>query len=79
MGQTLLEKFIDTHSDFNSELERLSGKNKKKFIRNFKKESQEENFLSTLSEFRFAQFLEKESLNYEYEPTIGKKKTRLCI
>ncbi|MBU2996273.1 hypothetical protein KO500_07495 [Cellulophaga baltica] len=73
MEQTLLEKYIGLHPDFNSELESLSGKNKEKFIRFFKNEKQEANFLSLLSEFRFAQFLERESFIYEYEPTIGLK------
>jgi hypothetical protein len=74
MKQRLLDRFIESHPDFRSELEQLSDKNREKFIRNFKVESQEENFLSTLSEFRFAQFLERELVDYEYEPTIGQKK-----
>ncbi|AIZ41137.1 hypothetical protein [Cellulophaga baltica] len=73
MRQNLLEKYIEQHPDFNSELEKLSGKNKEKFIRYFKNEKQKVNFLSLLSEFRFAQFLEGESFVYEYEPTIGLK------
>ncbi|MFT6205371.1 MAG: hypothetical protein ACJAZY_003675 [Spirosomataceae bacterium] len=51
MEQSLLEKHIGFHPDFISELGYLSGNNKEKFIRSFKKESQEVNFLSTLSEF----------------------------
>lgn len=73
MKQSLLEKHIEFHPDFISELEQLSKSNKEKFIREFKKEKDKTNFLSRISELKFAEFLERESINYEYEPTIEKK------
>ena len=73
MKQSLLEKYIEFHPDFISELKQLSKTNKEKFIREFKKEEDKTNFLSRISELRFAEFLERESINYEYEPTIEGK------
>ncbi|MDN3668244.1 hypothetical protein QWY93_02730 [Echinicola jeungdonensis] len=65
MKQSLLEKYIEFHPDFISELEQLSKTNKEKFICGFKKEKDKTNFLSRISELRFAEFLERESINYE--------------
>ncbi len=73
MKQSLLEEYIESHCDFNSELEQLSKTNKEKFIREFKKEKNRTNFLSRISELKFAEFLEREAIHYEYEPTIQKK------
>lgn len=73
MKQSLFEKYLVSNPDFISELEQLSNTSKEIFIREFKKEKDETNFLSRISELKFAQFLEKESIIYEYEPTIERK------
>jgi hypothetical protein len=73
MKQSLLEEYLESHPDFISEMEQLSKTNKEKFIRNFKKEKDKTNFLSRISELRFAEFLVRESIDYEYEPIIEGK------
>lgn len=73
MKQSLLEEYLEIHSDFISEMEQLTEINKEKFIRGFKNEKDKSNFLSRISELRFAEFLERESFDYEYEPIIEGK------
>lgn len=74
MKQSLLDRYIELHPNFKMDLETLSSENRIKFERKLKKESQKDNFLSTISEFRFCQFLEKESFEYEFEPKFGSKR-----
>lgn len=73
MNNDLLDRFIDSNPRFNDDLNQLSDQSKEKFLRKFKKEKQEKNFLSTISEFRFCQFIESEGFEYAYEPKIGEK------
>lgn len=73
MKQSLLEEYLESHPDFSLEMEQLSETNRQKFIREFKKEKDKTNFLSRISELRFAEFLEGESIDYEYEPIIEGK------
>ena len=79
MEKSLLDKFIELHPDFSLDLEGLSKKSKEKFRRKLSREKQECNFLSTISEFRFCQFLENEGLEYEFEPKIEKKRPDFLI
>lgn len=67
--------YIKLNQHLRLELNQISDElNKKRFIREFKNSKDDEiNFKSTISEFRFAQFLEKETLAYEYNPKIDIK------
>lgn len=73
MKKTLLEKHLERHPDFISKIEQFSEANKAKFLRGFKKEKDQTNFFSRVSELKFAEFLVRESINFEYEPTIEDK------
>lgn len=73
MNKDLLNRFIDSNPKFNTDLNQLSNQSKEKFLRKLKKEKQEKNFLSIISEFRFCQFIESEGFECTYEPKIGGK------
>jgi hypothetical protein len=48
----------------------MDSRSSEKILRKLRKENNETNFLSTVSEFRFIQFLEQKELQVEYEPRI---------
>jgi len=73
MNKYLLNSFINSNPGFDCELNKLSIHSKKKFKKKLKEEKDEINFLSTISEFRFCQFIETERFEYTYEPKIEKK------
>ncbi len=75
MKGDLLTKYFEYHPDFELELNLIQEPNRKKFKKKLHKETQKANFLSTISEFKFAKFLELENLEYTYEPKIAQNKT----
>lgn len=72
--KSLYEKHIKNNPNFSSLISELTDNNlKRKFLRNFKKEKNEVNFFSHISELKFAVFLTREGLIFEHEPKIQGK------
>lgn len=64
---TLWEKYFDYHPEILLRIEAIDKKTKEKFIRKLKLETDKDNFLSTITEFQFYEFLIKEGFVVEFE------------